>query len=170
MARDITRAGNDFDIWVISPRNHFLFTPLLPSTTVGTLEFRCIIEPIRRLGPSLHYYQANCTSIDIKNNAIEAEEYELLPCFINKIDCILKGNFVFHMISLSLQLVLYQTLLEFLVCIYSHMRTDKFVGVGEHCHFLKQLQHARAIRNRIIECFERASEPSCSEAVCVHRL
>ncbi len=29
-----------FDVIVVSPRNHFLFTPLLTSTTVGTLEFR----------------------------------------------------------------------------------------------------------------------------------
>lgn len=29
-----------FDVVVVSPRNHFLFTPLLCSTTVGTLEFR----------------------------------------------------------------------------------------------------------------------------------
>ncbi|GEM_PF-5470317 len=36
-----------YDITVVSPRNHFLFTPLLPSTTVGTIEFRSIIEPIR---------------------------------------------------------------------------------------------------------------------------
>lgn len=39
-----------FDAIVISPRNHFLFTPLLASTTVGTLEFRSIIEPVRYLG------------------------------------------------------------------------------------------------------------------------
>lgn len=30
--------------------------------------------------------------------------------------------------------------------------------------FLKQLEHSRAIRNRLIECFERASSPACSEA------
>lgn len=29
-----------YDVFVVSPRNHFLFTPLLASTTVGTLEFR----------------------------------------------------------------------------------------------------------------------------------
>lgn len=29
-----------FDVSIVSPRNHFLFTPLLPSTSVGTLEFR----------------------------------------------------------------------------------------------------------------------------------
>ena len=31
-----------FDVTVISPRNHFVFTPLLPSTAVGTIEFRCV--------------------------------------------------------------------------------------------------------------------------------
>ena len=32
-----------FDVVVVSPRNHFLFTPLLASTTVGTLEFRLVL-------------------------------------------------------------------------------------------------------------------------------
>ena len=36
-----------YDVTVVSPRNYFLFTPLLPSTTVGTVEFRTIVEPIR---------------------------------------------------------------------------------------------------------------------------
>lgn len=29
-----------FDVVMVSPRNHFLFTPMLPSTAVGTVEFR----------------------------------------------------------------------------------------------------------------------------------
>lgn len=33
---------DEFEVVLISPRNHFLFTPLLPSTTVGTLEYKCI--------------------------------------------------------------------------------------------------------------------------------
>ena len=45
-----------FDAIVISPRNHFLFTPLLASTTVGTLEFRSIIEPVRYGTGQLHSY------------------------------------------------------------------------------------------------------------------
>jgi hypothetical protein len=41
LARRLCRKGL-FDVRVISPSNHFLFTPLLPSTAVGTLEFRAI--------------------------------------------------------------------------------------------------------------------------------
>ena len=33
-----------YDVIVVSPRDHFLFTPLLCSTTVGTLEFRSVIR------------------------------------------------------------------------------------------------------------------------------
>lgn len=38
-----------FDVQLVSPRNYFLFTPLLPSTAVGTLEFRAIQEPVRTI-------------------------------------------------------------------------------------------------------------------------
>lgn len=37
----------EFNVVVISPRNYFLFSPLLPSVTVGTLEPRSIIQPTR---------------------------------------------------------------------------------------------------------------------------
>lgn len=38
-----------YDVQVISPRNYFAFTPLLPSVTCGTVEPRSIVEPIRRI-------------------------------------------------------------------------------------------------------------------------
>jgi hypothetical protein len=38
-----------YDVKVISPRNYFAFTPLLPSVTCGTVEARSIVEPIRRM-------------------------------------------------------------------------------------------------------------------------
>lgn len=34
------------DVTIISPTNTFNFTPLLASCAVGTLEFRCAIEPV----------------------------------------------------------------------------------------------------------------------------
>ena len=56
--------GRLYDLTAVSPRNHFIFTPLLPSTTVGTIEFRSIIEPIRNAKTDLHYFQAECLNID----------------------------------------------------------------------------------------------------------
>ena len=58
-------AKKDLSLTVISPNNHFLFTPLLPSTAVGTLEFRCIQEPIRTvLGPKGSFVQAKARELD----------------------------------------------------------------------------------------------------------
>lgn len=38
-----------YDVKVVSPRNYFAFTPLLPSVTCGTVEPRSIVEPIRNI-------------------------------------------------------------------------------------------------------------------------
>lgn len=39
--------SSSYDVEVVSPHNYFLFTPLLPSITCGTVEPRSIVEPIR---------------------------------------------------------------------------------------------------------------------------
>lgn len=54
---------------VISPRNYFLFTPLLPSVTVGTLASRSILEPTRFLTRHLKR----------KTEVYEGEVYEVDP-------------------------------------------------------------------------------------------
>ena len=38
-----------FEVVIVSPRNYFMFTPLLPSVTVGTVEARSIVEPVRKI-------------------------------------------------------------------------------------------------------------------------
>ena len=38
-----------YDVTVISPRNYFLFTPMLAGCSVGTVEYRSITEPIREV-------------------------------------------------------------------------------------------------------------------------
>lgn len=53
---------------VISPRNYFLFTPLLPSVTVGTLAARSILEPTRfltrHLKREVKVIEGEVTSVD----------------------------------------------------------------------------------------------------------
>ncbi|KAG6508641.1 hypothetical protein ZIOFF_034021 [Zingiber officinale] len=57
-----------YDVQVISPRNYFAFTPLLPSVTCGTVEPRSIVEPIRRIikrkGGEIKFWEAECLKID----------------------------------------------------------------------------------------------------------
>ncbi|KAI3986798.1 hypothetical protein MKX01_039772 [Papaver californicum] len=68
-----------YDVVCISPRNHMVFTPLLASTCVGTLEFRSMAEPIRRIqsasstAPNSHFYLANCLKIDSDSHEVYCE-------------------------------------------------------------------------------------------------
>lgn len=46
--------NSSYDIHVVSPRNYFAFTPLLPSVTCGTVEARSIVEPIRNISRKVY--------------------------------------------------------------------------------------------------------------------
>jgi len=72
LARRLTKSS--FDVRIISPANHFLFTPLLPSTAVGTLEFRAIQEPVRTIEGLDRYYQAKAQSLDLKGRVVKCED------------------------------------------------------------------------------------------------
>lgn len=67
---------------VISPRNFFLFTPLLPSCTTGLVEHRSIMEPIRNVlrhkKATVKYYEAEATKIDYERRVVAiADESEI---------------------------------------------------------------------------------------------
>lgn len=47
-----------FSVALVSQRNHFVLTPLLPGTAVGTLDFRAVVVPNRRL-PGVQVFQAS---------------------------------------------------------------------------------------------------------------
>ena len=71
----------DFNVVVISPRNYFLFSPLLPSVTVGTLEPRSIIQPTRFITRhkkrKVSVYEAQAQEVDpIKKTVTFQGEHE----------------------------------------------------------------------------------------------
>jgi NADH:quinone reductase (non-electrogenic) len=63
---------------VISPRNYFLFTPLLPSCTTGTIEHRSIMEPIRNFlrhkKAAVKFYEADATKIDYERKVVHIND------------------------------------------------------------------------------------------------
>jgi NADH:ubiquinone reductase (non-electrogenic) len=126
-----------YDITVISPRNHFLFTPLLPSTTVGTIEFRSIIEPIRNLRNTI-YHQAYCKKIDDSNKKVICEDNDTKKIF--------------------------EICYDYLVIAVGEVtNTFNIEGVKEYALFLKELADARKIRTKVIDCFENASLPGLTD-------
>lgn len=131
----------DIDVIVISPRNHFLFTPLLASTTVGTLEFRSIIEPIRNAGfrDEHHFHLSYATNIDLHNNTVECT---------SALDDGVKYSVPYDMLVIGVGAI---------------PNTFGIEGVNENAFFLKEIQDARIIRNKILTNFELATQPSVSE-------
>lgn len=66
---------NKVDIRVISPRNYFVFTPMLAAAAVGTVEYRSILEHIRSANPVIEYTQGTCESIDLEKKELLVRPY-----------------------------------------------------------------------------------------------
>ncbi|KAJ3276132.1 NADH:ubiquinone oxidoreductase [Terramyces sp. JEL0728] len=68
----------NFNVIMVSPRNYFLFTPLLPSCTVGTIELRSIMQPLRYItrfkNREVMFVEADCTNIDSEAKTITIKD------------------------------------------------------------------------------------------------
>ena len=135
----VKHLGNDYAITVVSPRNHFLFTPLLPSTTVGTIEFRSIIEPIRHVRDGIDFFHARANAINPGTR---------------KVNC--SGVSDGHLFDVSYDVLV--------IAVGAVSNTFGVQGVSEHAFFLKELSDARALRHQIIRNFEQANLPGISVA------
>lgn len=60
-------------VTVVSPDNYFLFQPLLPSATVGTVEVRTLVEPLRKILARVHghFLQAKAVDLDMELQLVE---------------------------------------------------------------------------------------------------
>ncbi|KAK7263615.1 hypothetical protein RJT34_31208 [Clitoria ternatea] len=135
-----------YDIQVVSPRNYFAFTPLLPSVTCGTVEARSIVEPVRNIikkrKGEVRFWEAECVKIDSANKKVF--------CRSNIENLVGSGEF-----SLNYDFLV--------VAVGSQVNTFNTPGVKENCHFLKDVEDAKKIRLSVIDCFEKAVLPSLSE-------
>ena len=66
----------DYHVTVVSPVNYFLFTPMLPSATVGTLELRSLVEPIRRIVSRVkgHFLNAEAVDVELSERLLEVKQ------------------------------------------------------------------------------------------------
>ncbi|KAG8386911.1 hypothetical protein BUALT_Bualt03G0198100 [Buddleja alternifolia] len=136
-----------YEVQVVSPRNYFAFTPLLPSVTNGTVEARSIVEPIRSIVKKkkfdVQFREAECYKIDTQNKKVYCKSTQ---------ESNLGGSEEFT--------VDYDYLV---IAMGARSNTFNTPGVVEHAHFLKEIEDARRIRRTVIDCFERAGLPSVSE-------
>lgn len=68
----------DYHVTVVSPTNYFLFTPMLPSATVGTLGLRSLVEPVRRIIERVngHFLKASATDVDFSAKLVEVSQVD----------------------------------------------------------------------------------------------
>lgn len=59
-----------FEVIYVSPRNYFIFTPLLAASSVGTVDVRSITEPIRMANPCVKYVAGEVVDIDPGQNKV----------------------------------------------------------------------------------------------------
>lgn len=126
----------DYHVALISESTYNLFTPLLPSAAVGTLEPRSLIEPLRKIVARVNgqYMNAKAVDIDMTERLIEVEapgEDE---------------NFY----------VPYDKLI--IAC--GSVSNDHGVPGLENCYQLKTIEDSRKIRNRVLSNLELASLPT----------
>ncbi|KAH1145926.1 hypothetical protein GYH30_041564 [Glycine max] len=139
-----------YEVQVVSPRNYFAFTPLLPSVTCGTVEARSIVEPVRNIFKvssekkvDVQFSEAECFKIDAENRKVYCR---------SSVNNNLNGKEEF--------VVDYDYLI---VAVGANVNTFNTPGVTENCHFLKEVEDAKKIRRTVIDCFERANLPDVSE-------
>ncbi|KAF3769937.1 alternative NADH-dehydrogenase [Cryphonectria parasitica EP155] len=130
----------NYNVVVISPRNYFLFTPLLPSCTTGTIEHRSIMEPVRTIlqqkKAAVKYYEAEATSIDSERKVVRIKD-----------ESEIKG-------SVSETEVPYDMLV---IGVGAENATFGIPGVRENGCFLKEIGDAQRIRKKIMDCVETAA-------------
>ncbi|RDW88718.1 putative alternative NADH-dehydrogenase NDH2 [Coleophoma cylindrospora] len=130
----------NYNVIVISPRNYFLFTPLLPSCTTGTVEHRSIMEPIRSITrhkkAAVKFYEAEATKIDAERKVISIDDISDVKGASSKTD------------------VPYDMLV---VSVGAENATFGIPGVKEHSCFLKEIGDAQQIRKKIMDCVETAT-------------
>ncbi|KAF3926531.1 hypothetical protein AA313_de0200124 [Arthrobotrys entomopaga] len=136
-----TLAADQYHVTVVSPSNYFLFTPFLPSATVGTLELRSLVEPIRTILARIkgHFLQATAESVEFSEKLVE----------VSQIIDGEKRNF-------------YLPYDKLIIGVGSQTNTHGVNGL-EHCQFLKTIDDARKIRKKAIGNFEKAVLPTTSD-------
>ncbi|KAI6091927.1 FAD/NAD(P)-binding domain-containing protein [Hypoxylon rubiginosum] len=130
----------NYNVVVISPRNYFLFTPLLPSCTTGNIEHRSIMEPVRQIlrhkKAHAKFYEAEATHIDVDRKVIKISDNSDIKGKVNETE------------------VPYDMLV---VGVGAENATFGIPGVREHSCFLKEIPDAQAIRTKIMDCVETAA-------------
>ncbi|KAI0768184.1 FAD/NAD-P-binding domain-containing protein [Trametes elegans] len=154
-----------WNVIIVSPNSYFNFTPLLASCSVGTLEFRAAVEPVRRYTPDVVSYTAWCDSIDFKHKKLICMPATAPVKFPDSNQSASGRDPNESASEVSGKPDKFQlTYDKLVIAVGAYNQTFNIPGVKEHAHFLKDIRDARRIRTRVLECFEQANQPTITDA------
>jgi NADH:ubiquinone reductase (non-electrogenic) len=143
------RCFEHYDVQVISQSNYMLYTPLLPSLAVGTVEPRTIIDPIRPVvakklkwlpkDAKLEFIEGEVTHIDHKAKALT---------------CTDQGPFQVPDFKVNYD--------KLVVAMGATTNTFGTPGADKYCQFLKSVGDGLATRAELVDLLETASVPGLS--------
>lgn len=169
-------------ITIVSPRSYFVFTPLLNDTAVGTLEFPHVVEPVRARNTRVEFIQGWARQVDFHKRFVKVEA-SVTEKGVTE-GAAIDGKAVQYSqdegvntkqekkersddIAEKAIEVPYDKLIIAVGC---NPQTFGTPGVKDNALFLKDVGDARKIRRRILECFELAVSPGCTEEKRNHLL
>lgn len=168
---------------VVSPVNHFVFTPMLASAAVGTVEYRSMTEPIRVTNPHLdNFVEGRAIGVDVEARKLQVQLTSLstvtgafrglashAPCRLEPEPVLTSvvydddGGSVARDDSMGAGDVI-ELQYDYLVCAAGTASRSGIVpGAKEHCFNLKTSQDAKRLRTAIGEALEFASRPDVQE-------
>ncbi|OCT45889.1 pyridine nucleotide-disulfide oxidoreductase family protein [Cladophialophora carrionii] len=190
LARELDK--RQYRVVVVSPRTYFVFTPLLNDTTVGTLEFRHVLESIRKPKSGVEFIQGWADDINFADKTVTIEPSVLDPDVGHALTgprkqneqqtnsgLDIKSNFPHGPWEKKVQMggtgsnqvptfpIHYDKLV---IAVGTYSQTFGTKGVRENAWFLKDVRDAVAIRRRILELFELALLPIMPEETKKHLL
>lgn len=131
-------------IIVVSPTNHFVFTPMLASAGVGTVEFGSMTEAVRAANPLIdEYIEGKATKVDVNDKKVTIKLNPLLTTTTRDES------------SPEIELD-YDHLV---VSVGSRVSDMNVPGARQHSLRLKTTEDSRRLRTAVGEALEYASRP-----------
>ncbi|KAG8830191.1 NADH:ubiquinone oxidoreductase [Serendipita sp. 399] len=137
----------EYNVIVVSPRNYFLFTPLLPSVPVGTTNPRSIIQPIRYItrhkARRVLCYEGEALAVDPEARTVTFQDTSPI-----------RGEGGPSTISYD----------YLIYAVGAETQTFGIPGAKENSCFLKELWDAEQLRSKTMDCIESAAFPGQSDS------
>jgi len=125
--------SSKFEVSVVSPRNHLLFTPMLASSALGTVNQRSICQPVRPVvaKKKANYYESRVTKIDKDEKRVVCEAH------------------TGHVYTIPYD--------KLVVGVGFQPNDFNIPGVKEHALFMKETADATVFKDHILRRLEEAS-------------